>query len=80
MTNTRVRCTADGEYPIVGQQVEWESRGGIKRTGIFSLLTENGSIWKNVLGLYKYSIDAFIYWQPLTSLKAQYEKQKEGEK
>lgn len=80
-TPDRVRCTKDGEYPEVNQGVEWNVGVDAKRVGYFvGYLKSNHDIsaWGDLLGLHEYDKNTAIYWQPLTSLKEQYERERGG--
>lgn len=72
--STRVRCTKDGEYPEVDQHVEFESMCYTKRVGFY--YQDEFHAHRVTI---KHSDRDPVYWQPLTSLKAQYERER-GEK
>ena len=74
--DTRVRCTADGEFPSVNQMVRFEVNEEMFIGGCEQRF-EVGSHWfsNNDTDLEYYFNTVPIYWQPLTSLKAQYERE-----
>jgi hypothetical protein len=78
--STRVRCTKDGDYPEDKETVFAEIHGqyydGITHKLDFD--KDNG-LWLDYDGenIPHIPEEMTVYWQPLTSLKEQYEKQKE---
>jgi hypothetical protein len=80
--DTRVRCTKDGDYPEDKETVFAEIHGqyfdGITHKLDFD--KDNG-LWIDYDGenIPHIPEEMTVYWQPLTSLKEQYEKQKEEE-
>jgi hypothetical protein len=81
-TDTRVRCTKDGEYPEDENQIvlaEFEGKDFTDLVHIVGFDYDNAQwidfdsdeIIPNV------PEEMTVYWQPLTSLKEQYEKKKE---
>ncbi|OQA51013.1 MAG: hypothetical protein BWY47_00217 [Bacteroidetes bacterium ADurb.Bin302] len=82
MMSEKVYCTADGEYPRNGQTIIFQS-GIIQTTGRFKLqqllINREYKIFISDKGSEHYHDDTPIYWKPLTSLKDEYERQKDGE-
>jgi len=71
----RVYCTADGECPNSAQTVifEGEDNYGCCIGGF------DGHCWCEQDGYILYENNEKIYWKPLTTLKDEYERQKDGE-
>ena len=80
-TPERVYCTADGEWPRHCQSVEFQSVFLYRGTGIFLEEREGvKNVFRTGIGdIHTHEDNAPIYWKPLTSLKDEYERQKDGE-
>ena len=78
----RVYCTADGEYPKENELVifEVENIQPIYRGYFYKRsLPPEMAFYSDGLCHYSFTPDKYkIYWKPLTSLKDEYEKQKEN--
>lgn len=82
MTN-KVYCTKDGEFPDKNEMVIFEVEGDDTYIGgCESYDLDCGSFWfgEDVDKADFHPITEPIYWQPLTSLKAQYELEQERRK
>jgi hypothetical protein len=78
--DTRVRCTADGEFPLKGEMVIFEIEGDDAWIGgCESYDLDCGSFWfgSDDIETDFYPITEPIYWKPLTGLKEQYERERE---
>ena len=69
---TRVRCTKDGEYPVYGEMVVFESSNDPE----IYIGGYNQKVEKWFADISYIEATEPIYWQPLTSLKAQYERER----
>ena len=77
--DTRVRCTADGEFPLKGEMVIFEIEcddawiGGCESYDL-----DCGSFWfgSDDIETDFHPITEPIYWKPLTGLKEQYERER----
>ena len=77
--DNRVRCTADGEFPEQGEVVYFEIYD-VHYLGKFLEKETTISIWKDFSDEQPYDwykLDVPIYWIPLSSLKAQCERERE---
>lgn len=80
MMSDRVYCTADGEWPEVGQTVIYVEYGQAHLGKLLFKDTDDGHEWQNETGTQWFLKKTPIYWQPvITSLKDEYERQHESE-
>jgi len=72
----RVRCTADGDYPLNGDEVIFQCEGRKSYIGYFTI-QDNENVFIVNYGYAYWASNETIYWTLYTSLKEQYERQKE---
>ena len=75
--DTRVRCTADGEYPEHNDEVVFQSEISIKSYVGRHIINKYGHAFVDNSGYAYWAENDPIYWKPLTGLKEQYERERE---
>lgn len=81
MMNDRVYCTADGDYPEYNDEVVFQSGISSKSYVGKHITSKYGHAFVDNGGYVYWAENDPIYWKPLTitSLKDEYEREKEGE-
>ena len=79
MMSEKVYCTADGEYPEHNDEVIFQSEISNKSYVGKHITNKYGHAFVDNSGYVYWAENEPIYWKPLTSLKDEYERQKDGE-